>query len=566
MEVMTMMRSKRWNIFILCTLTLFFLTAACQKADKPSAADKAAEKALPTIISSSTNPVVQTESGKVRGYIHTGTFIFKGIPYAQAERFMPPQKPTPWEGIRSTLTYGPWSPQTISGSLTRDEELFTMEPAWMVQSEDCQKLNVWSRGINDGVKRPVMVWIHGGGYSGGSASEQSAYDGESLSKKGDVVVVSLNHRLNVLGFLDLSAFGDKYKYSGNVGMMDIVAALEWVKNNISSFGGDPGNVTIFGQSGGGGKVSMLMGIPSAKGLFHKAVVQSGSSLKAGDSAVSKKVGAATLAELGLKPEQVGELQKIPYDALSAAGQKAVSKVRQEMMKGGGASSSGSMTMMLGWTPVVDGDFLPAHPFDPAASELSKDVPVMIGSTINEIFPSLINPSLRNSTQAQVEEYLGKKYGDKAAAYIEEFGRMFPGYKPGDLLDFNVRKNVIAQARLKAAQNGAPVYVYLFAWQNPLFDGVYKAIHCMEIPFVFNNALHSEEFTGGSPEAIALADRVSQAWINFARTGNPNHAGLPEWPAFTDEKRSTMVFDNECAVKDNYDSKLLEIVGDSASLF
>jgi para-nitrobenzyl esterase len=556
MEVIMMSRLTKRTFFTLSALMLLFLTAPCLQYMQ------AAEKAVPTIISSSTNPLVQTESGKVRGYIHTGTYIFKGIPYAQAERFMPPQKPTPWEGYKSTLTYGPWSPQTLSGSLTRDEELFTMEPAYMVQGEDCQKLNVWTQGTNDQGKRPVMVWLHGGGYMAGSASEQSAYDGENLSKKGNVVVVSLNHRLNILGFLDLSAFGEKYKYSANVGMMDIVAALQWINKNIANFGGDPGNVTIFGQSGGGGKVSTLIGIPSAKGLFHKAIVESGSGLKAGDAEMSKKIGIAVVAELGLKPEQVDQLQKIPYDVLSAAGEKAIRKVREEMMKGGAAPGPGAR-MTMGWSPVLDGDFIPAHPFYPAASELSKGVPMLIGTTINEIFPSLLDPKLRNATQAQVEENLKSKYGDRTAAFIEEFGKVFPGYKPGDLLDFNVRTNAITQATLKAAQNGAPVYVYLFAWQNPLFDGVYKAIHCMEIPFVFNNALHSETFTGGSPEAIALGDRVSQAWINFARTGNPNHAGLPTWPAFTDKKQSTMVFDNKCVVKENYDRKLMEIAGSSS---
>jgi para-nitrobenzyl esterase len=556
MEVIMMHRLIKWTFFALSALLSLSLTEPCLQYMQ------AAKKNVPTIISSSTTPLVQTESGKVRGYIHTGTYIFKGIPYAQAERFMPPQKPTPWEGYKSTLTYGPWSPQTISGSLTRDEELFTMEPAYMVQGEDCQKLNVWTRGINDQGKRPVMVWLHGGGYTGGSASEQSAYDGENLSKKGNVVVVSLNHRLNILGFLDFSAFGEKYKYSANAGMMDIVAALQWINKNIANFGGDPGNVTIFGQSGGGGKVSTLIGIPSAKGLFHKAIVESGSGLKVGDAEMSKKIGIAVVAELGLKPEQLDQLQKIPYDVLSAAGEKAIRKVREEMMKGGTAPGPGAR-MMMGWSPVLDGDFIPAHPFYPAASELSKGIPMLIGTTINEIFPSLLDPKLRNATQAQVEEILKSKYGDRTAAFIEEFGKVFPGYKPGDLLDFNVRTNAITQATLKTAQNGAPVYVYLFAWQNPLFDGVYKAIHCMEIPFVFNNALHSEKFTGGSREAIALGDRVSQAWINFARTGNPNHAELPTWPAFTDKKQSTMVFDNKCVVKENYDRKLMEIAGSSS---
>jgi len=553
-----MQRVIKLNLFILSALLMFSLATPCLQSAK------AAENTNPAVIASSKDAIVATDSGKVRGYIHTGTFTFKGVPYAQAERFMPPQKPKPWEGIRSSLSYGFIAPQgsgagpidaTAARASIMDEDSFIVQGIPQVQGEDCQRLNLWTPGINDGGKRPVMVWLHGGGYSSGSSSWKDS-DGESLSKKGNVVVVTLNHRLNVLGFLDLSALGDKYKYSGNVGLMDIVAALNWIKTNIANFGGDPGNVTIFGQSGGGGKVNTLLATPSAKGLFHKAITQSGSTIKVMEAEISRKVGIAVAEKFGLTASKVDELQKVPYDALLEAGENVWRKVSAEMK-----ADQALVGFRFGWAPVVDGDFLPAHPFYPTAPEISKDIPLMVGSTITEIFPSLTDQSLRNSTQAQVEEFLKKRYGEKATAYIEEFGKMYPGYTPGDLLDtdINFRANVIRQAQLKTAQNGAPVYVYLFSWQSPVLDGVFKAIHTIEIPFAFNNINLAEHLTGGGPDAHALADKVSQAWINFARTGNPNHAGLPKWPVFTDEKRSTMIFNNECVVKDNHDRKLLETV-------
>jgi len=560
-----MKRCIQWNLFITLGMVLLLsFLSACQQYDKnaenvtPSADD-------PPIIVSSTDAIVNTESGDVRGYIHTGTYIYRGIPYAQAERFMPPEKPTPWEGLRSSLSFGFIAPQASGGPIdatardnVSDEMAFFVQGVPQTQGEDCQRLNIWSPGIGDEGKRPVMIWLHGGGFSTGSGHGWAAFDGESLSKKGSVVVVTLNHRLNILGFLDLSEFGDTYKYSGNVGLMDIVAALNWVKSNIANFGGDPDNVTIFGQSGGGGKVSTLMVTPAAKGLFHKAIIQSGSTLRVGEPKVTQRVGAAVLAELGLKPDQVDELQKIPYDKLAEAGNTAMRKVAEEMR---GSAPPGPMGMRVGWSPVVDGDYIPAHPFDSMAPEISKDIPVLVGSTLNEMVPSQRDASLRNCTMAQAEEFLSKRYGDKTAAFIEAFGNAYPGYKPVDLVDTDVmlRPRVIQQAQLKTAQNGAPVYVYLFSWQTPVLDGVQKAFHCAEIPFAFNNIDLTEHTTSGSREAHVLADKVSQAWINFARTGNPNHGGLPQWPAFTDEDRSTMIFDNTCVVKNNHDKKLLEII-------
>ena len=555
-----MQRAIQLNLFIITTLLVLSLEIPClQKA-------KGAENTYPAIIASSKDAIVQTESGKVRGYIHTGTFTFKGIPYALAERFMPPQKPEPWEGARSSLTFGfvaPWSmgePYDVIASRfaldNPDEGAFFFQRNIQIEKEDCQRLNIWSPGINDNGKRPVMVWLHGGGFSDGSGHQWVAFDGENLSKKGNIVVVTLNHRLNVLGFLDLSAFGSEYKYSGNVGIMDIVAALQWINKNIANFGGDPGNVTIFGQSGGGGKVSTLMAMPSAKGLFHKAIIQSGSTLKVSEIEISRKAGIGIMWQLGLKPYQVDELKKIPFTDLRKAGEMAWDKIREEIGAGEGFSA-----IRFGWSPTVDGDLLPAQPFDPSAPEISKDIPLLVGTTLNESLITPLAATLRNATQAQAEEYLKRIYGEKSAAFIEAFGEAYPGYKPVDLIDTDVRMRSMAiqQARLKAAQNGAPVYMYLFAWQTPVLDGIHKAFHCAEIPFAFNNIALTENMTTGSNEAYALADKVSQAWINFAKTGNPNHKGLPNWPAFTDEKRATMVFDDKCVVKENHDRKLLEII-------
>jgi len=499
--------------------------------------------------------VAETESGKVRGYIHNGIFTYKGIPYAQADRFMAPQKPTPWTDVRSSLTYGPVCPIDPM-STVNDVFEFPFHHDWGYSNEHCQSLNVWTPKINDGKKRAVMVWLHGGGFSAGSSVELPSYDGENLSRKGDVVVVTINHRLNVLGFLDLSAYGDKYKSSANAGMMDIVAALQWVHQNIAAFGGDPGNVTIFGQSGGGGKVSTLMYAPSAKGLFQKAIVQSGSYVtNFTESDVSKRVAAALLEELGLQASQVDSLQTIAYDRLNAASKKALKKVADEL-KAEGKTVGG---FGLNWGPIHDGTFLPYQVNEPAAVALSKEIPLLVGTTKNEFTPFM--PNQPNQTMEQVKSNLQKQYGDKADAYIQAVKKAYPNAsEPANYTDIDTRfrPGAIKQANQKATTGTAPVYMYLFAWQSPVNDGIYKAMHCMELPFVFNNISRCEEMTGGGKEAYALADKMSSAWINFAKTGNPNAKGLPNWPAYTPQNGATMIFDTQSAVRNHPDEELLKI--------
>jgi para-nitrobenzyl esterase len=503
--------------------------------------------------------ITNTESGKVRGYTHNGVFTYKGIPYAQAERFMAPSKPKPWTNVRSSMVYGPVSPLLDPTTSVQDEPEFLFHHDWGFTSEECLVLNIWSPSISDGKKRPVMFWIHGGGFTAGSSQELPSYDGENLSKKGDVVVVSINHRLNILGFLDLSAYGEKYKNSANLSVLDMKAALEWVKTNISNFGGDPSNVTIFGQSGGGAKVNTLMAMPSAKGLFHKAINQSGSFRTAMmEKSETQRIAAEVLKALDLKPEQVDSLQNIPFTQLSAAGKKALAVVAEKMK----AEGKPVVGFGLSWGPSRDGEVLPYQLFSREAFDLSKNVPLMIGTTKNEfsVFPNL---AMHDATAAQVSESIQKTYKDKAYAYISAVKKAYPlDTKPSDLLtvDAMFRPGAVLQANEKSAiSGGAPVYMYLFTWQSPALGGKFKAVHCMEIPFVFNNIARCEEMTGGTKEAYNLADKMSQAWINFARIGNPNHKSLPNWMPYTAQNTATMHFDNMCTVKPQMDKELFELL-------
>lgn len=523
----------------------------------PFAAD-AQKPATTPIVNGENIAVVQTNAGKVRGYIHNGIYTYKGIPYATAKRFQAPQKPAPWEGVRSSMTYGPVSPLMTPTTSVFDEVEFVFHHDWGYTNEDCLRVNVWSPGVNDGKKRPVMFWIHGGGYTGGSSQELPSYDGEAIAKKGDVVLVSVNHRLNVLGFLDLSEYGDQYKGGANASFLDLVMALQWVKDNVSNFGGDPNNVTIFGQSGGGGKVSTLMSSEKAKGLFHKAIVQSGVWADFQDQAISKRIGQAVLNELGIIPSAVDSIQKVPYEKLSAASAKALQKVRQQLTAEGKLSDA--IGIRVGWAPTIDGSFLTHNMKDPQALALGANIPFLIGSTKNEFMASLRDPKLRNADAAYVKEALQKQWGDKTDAYIAAVKKSYPtDTRPNDLIDIDqfFRPGTVAQANARSAA-GNPTFVYLFTWQSPVMDGAYKAIHCIEIPFAMSNIARCEEMTGGGKDAHVLEDKMSTAWINFAKTGNPNHKGLPVWPKYSESGGATMMFDNTCTVRNHPDKEILDL--------
>jgi para-nitrobenzyl esterase len=502
--------------------------------------------------------VTNTENGKVRGYIHNGVFTYKGIPYAQANRFESPQKAKSWEGVRSSMSYGPVAPLLTPTTGVMDEGEFVFDHSWGYTNEACNVLNVWTPGINDGKKRPVMFWIHGGGFTAGSSQELPSYDGENLAKNGDVVIVSINHRLNILGFLDLSAYGEKYETSANNSILDMKVALEWVRDNIENFGGDPSNVTIFGQSGGGAKVNTLMAMPAAQGLFHKAINQSGAFRSAMlDKETTQAIGAEVVKELGLSANNVDEIQNIPFEKLSEARGKALKTVAEQLK----AAGKPVIGFGLSWGPSADGTILPYQFSDQKAQDLSKNIPLMIGTTINEfaVFRGAV-PS--NSTEEEVMAAIKKTYGDKAEAYVAAVKKAYPNMtKPSQMLDIDImfRPGAVDQANQKADMAAAPVYMYLFDWQSPVLDGKYKAVHCMEIPFVFDNIHRCENMTGGQADAYALAQKVSKAWVNFAKNGNPNHSDLPKWPAYTSKNTATMHFDNSCSVKPQMDKELFEVV-------
>lgn len=504
--------------------------------------------------------VTSTNSGKVRGYINNGIFTYKGIPYAEANRFELAHAPKSWTGVRSSMTYGPVAPLMTPTTTVQDESEFAFDHSWGYTNEDCLRVNVWTPSISDGKKRAVLFWIHGGGYAAGSSQELPSYDGESLAKRGDVVVVSINHRLNILGFLDLSKYGAKYAHSANNSIIDITQALNWVKNNIANFGGDPNNVTIYGQSGGGAKVNVLLAMPQAKGLFHKAINQSGAiRSKFMSKETAQEISAEVLNALHLTGDQVDSLQKIPYAVLADAGNKAT-KIVADRLKAKGQVTSGLLGLSFG--PELDGNDLPYEVFSQEALDLSKDIPLMIGTVKNEFMASLFG-GMSNATMDQVMSAIKAQRKEKTDAFIQAVKKAYPNdTKPTDLMDVDVtfRPGTIFQANAKSAvSGGAPVYMYLFTWQSPVMDGKFKAVHCMELPFVFNNIARCANMTGGTKEAHVLAGKMSDAWIAFAKTGNPNHAGLPKWASYNSNNTATMHFDNKCEVLPQLDKELFDLV-------
>lgn len=524
----------------------------------PALAQPAVPAARPLIVASDRQAVAETTAGKVRGFVSGGIHTFRGIPYAASTegraRFAPPSAPVPWAGVRSALYYGPTCPQAPRSGWRNDEEAFVFEWDDGQAGEDCLRVNVWTAGVNDNKKRPVLVWIHGGQFLAGSGQELKSYHGERLSRRGDVVVVSLNHRLNVLGYLDLSACGSRYADSGNVGMLDIVAALQWVRDNIARFGGDPGNVTIFGQSGGGAKVSTLMAMPAAKGLFHRAAVHSGSGLRMVPAESAAKLAALTLAELGLSPSQVDQLHAMPHARLLEAAQAAQRKMGPAGRPGGLGRLVASDR--VGLAAVVDGKHLPHHPFDPVAPAISASIPMLMGTTLNEFANEIQTPGIEAITDTDLDARASAAYGELGARVVAAYRRAMPGAKAPDVFSrmsaAGQRHNAIVQATRKHALGAAPAFLYWFTWQTPILDGRPRAFHCSELPFVFDNTDRCAAMTGGSPEAGDLAGRMSDAWIAFARTGNPTHPGLPNWPAFSPGAGEVMVFDRTCAVKPDPD--------------
>lgn len=482
---------------------------------------------------------VRTRAGKVRGTLESGVHVFRGVPYgastAGERRFLPPVPPARWTGVRDCFVLGPRAPQLDSsfhGQVIHEVEVTSRDEP---MGEDCLRLNLWTAALGAGERRPVMVWLHGGGYTSGSGGFV-IYDGLELARKHGVVLITVNHRLSSLGYLYLAGIGgERYAQASNVGNLDIIAALQWVHENVAAFGGDPANVTIFGQSGGGGKVSSLMAMPAAKGLFHRAIVESGAAVRGLSREAATRTAQAYLARLNLKPSQLDELTKLSFQQLMAA-----------TAPGGGPP--------LSFGPVVDGRTLPTNPFDPVAPALSAQVPLLIGSVETEVtffahqvldpiddaeLHSRLKQTLRHASTAQIDSLLtayraGRPGASNTDLYLIIASDVFRG-------------GVLTEADRKADQGQAKVYQYYFTWRSPVRQGKLRTFHTLEIPFVFDNVDAAQSMTGTGQDRYLLATRMSSAWTAFARTGNPACRELPPWPAFDTHTRATMIFNDTCKV-------------------
>lgn len=519
--------------------------------------------------------LVETDKGTLMGTVTDGTYIFKGIPYATAERFMQPVEVEPWQGIRTAMNYGETCPNgqtTVSVSDYSDPSGTDNQP-----NERCQYLNVWTQSVDPEAKKPVIFWIHGGGWSSGSSNELSYYDGANISAAQDIVFVSINHRLNVLGYTELSAYGEEYKNSGNAGVADMVMALEWVKKNIANFGGDPENVTIVGQSGGGAKVSTLMGLPAAKGLFHKAMICSGG-ISGIDLATAQAAGTALVEKaketyhLTTDEEALECLKTIPYDELN------------ELAKDTGVGSG----------PVVDGEYYPAKTIDDEGklSDLAKDIPVVVTSTFSEINqsqftfttiqPAVAAISANMPAEAYVANFfraymseetiqanLDQKFGEKKDAALEAFHKAFPDHPDVDAL--YVDNSVLSTDGIMildtlAEQSNAPAYRGFYAYTMPLFGGIPASHTGGDLPYLFDNVECIDYMVAGDEEnAQKVAREASTALANFARTGNPSIEGV-EWPAYTAETKATLIFDTDTEVRNDFDTEFRTFLEVPASMW
>lgn len=492
---------------------------------------------------------VATSNGPVIGYRENGLSVFKGLRYGAPptgeQRFRPPERPAPWSQPADCIAYG--APAIQSGLAPGERRTSAGDPPAPDEppsSEDCLFLNVWTPGL-DAARRPVMVWLHGGGFANGSGGA-AMYDGGALARKGDVVTVTINHRLNVFGYLHLAeVFGPDYALSGVAGMLDIVQALEWVRDNIAAFGGDPKNVTIFGESGGGWKVSLLMAMPGARGLFHKAVFQSGPGLTGAKPEDATKVARQLLELLGVTT--AAELAALPTELIS----RTSVQVKGEAMRL--------------YTPVVDGAALPRHPFQPDAAPLNADVPVLIGTNKDEATLFMVaDPKFGEYDEEVLARRAKAAAGDKAEALVAALRRAYPDYSPTHLAAAcqtatGMWANSITLAERKAAQGSAPVWMYQLVWDTPVSRGRLKCPHALEIPLVFDNVEKARNFVGRGEEPQAVADVMSDAWLAFARTGDPNVASLPAWPAYDPGRRATMFFDVESRLVEDPNREVRELL-------
>jgi len=509
-----------------------------------------------TSASATQKPGAEITSGKLRGTSAAGVYAFKGVPYgastAGPNRFMAPRPPQPWSGERDALAYAGHAPQSPNRPKRRPGLETILGPADTTpEGEDCLTLNLWTPGLSDGANRPVMVWLHGGAFAYGSGN-RAVTDGANLARRGDVVLVSVNHRLNIFGFLHLGDIADPaWAHSGNAGVLDLIAALSWVRENIDGFGGDPGNVTIFGESGGGGKVSVLLAMPAARGLFHRAIVQSGAAIRVSTRERANALAEAVLKEVGLGRAECERLQTLPVERLLAAiapASRAVGRTRWPLLD------------RYDFGPMVDGSHLPQHPGEPGAPEIADEVPQMIGGTREEsAFFLADDDAVWNGTlsEAALRQRISAVAGAETDNLLAAYRAAMPQASPGDQLivaltgsNFWIRSVLLAECY--AARRRAPVYMYSLDWQSPAHGGRLKAHHAMDLPFVFDN-VDVADTTAGAPGAHEVAARISATWIAFSRNGS-----IPPWPPYTRQDRATMIFDAFCRVAHdpNHEMRLL----------
>lgn len=545
------------------------------------------------VSASSSQNIVETESGKIYGYSCDGVIGYRGIQYgattAGKARFMPPGKPAPWTGVRPAL-YREWVAPQVSNSVIEHPAENKEDPARAIApgpvwerdisafmsesgseggqpSEDCLRLNVWTPGLDNG-RRAVMFHIHGGAYTGGTDGATRAYMGENFARQNDVVVVTMAHRLGVLGFLNLMEYGEQYAASPNVSMLDLVAALQWVKTNIANFGGDPNRVMIFGCSGGGSKVGTLMGMPAAKGLFHCASIQSGSTPHQATVESSARLAHATLAELGITKDNITKLhtdftfRQIVQAGLIGQGKVAAAGTPAWPWEPGPGGRSN-----LDWGPVVEGKVLPYQSWDPVGPEPSADVPMIVGTALNEMYNSLSmgDSSLEDWDMVEAKRHIAATMGQHTDHVVEVTQKLYPKATPFEIFSrvsaMRQRVSACRQAALKANQKAAPAYLYWWEWQSPMCDGRARASHGSELAFCLNNVALNANATGNTPEANDVASRMAGAWAAFAKTGNPNHPGIPKWEAYNDSV-PTMRFDTKCKATNDPDGEMRELVSET----
>ncbi len=493
--------------------------------------------------------IADTIHGKVRGYQLNGIFTFLGVPYGAdtsgKNRFMPPQKPEPWTDVKPTIWWGNTAPQIMDNRYANVHYSFADHWNYDDVSEDCLRLNVWTSAIADGKKRPVMVWLHGGGFTNGNGIEQDGYHGENFTKKGDVVFVSINHRLGPIGFTDLSSVGgEKYKSSGNVGMLDIIASLEWVRDNIANFGGDPANVTIMGQSGGGAKVTCTLAMPEAAGLAHKGVALSGSMLTANDQNYSQKLGSYVMEEAGLTPETMDKLQEMSWREYLDTANRATERMRKDFPQPG---------FRGGFAPVADGVHIPKGEFFTESADHASEIPLMVCTTFHEWNPTRTNPELEKIDFPGGVKELNARFGDESSAIVEAYRKDFPNESPADIwaMTLSNRQGAINTANAKSTQS-APVYLAWFGWEPNLYNGRMKAFHCIDICFWFDNTDRMFTHTGGGARPRALSEKMSNSLLSFMKTGDPNAGALPTWPAYSVENGETMILNDTSELRNKPD--------------